>query len=273
MTQTVDRPVRREDEVQLAADFHRNGWVKVPQLVSSTDLERMQDAAAEIAKRTSRPKSGRDGFDAEAGSDEFQHTMRILSQLRVDFPIVLEVAHKIAPLAAKALGVRSLRLWTDNLFIKPGRDFGSNPTIWHQDSPKIPTDRRGVINAWIAVYDVPISRGAMAFVSGSHRLGSLGAIEQLGHGDPDLTELLTNEDWDQITGCASAPLVAGDATFHHGMTLHRAHRNVDEPDRVGMAIHMIDADARFTGAASRHTDALNMQAFGPFADEAFPVLC
>jgi phytanoyl-CoA hydroxylase len=250
--------------------FHRNGWVKLGHVLGDSDLQRIHVLAKEMEVAPSAPrKVGRDGFGDDANNPDYLKRLQVLN-LRATYPEIIAVAEKIAPIVAALMGVPSLRLWSDMLFIKKG-DGDSKPTMWHQDLPKVPIDRRGLVNAWIAVDDVPVSRGAMAFASGSHRLGSLGAVSQLGE-ERDLTEILNNRDWDCISDLTTVPLKAGEATFHSGMTLHRAHANKDAVDRIGLGFHFIDADALFTGAASRYTDDLGLKAFEPF-DERFPVVC
>jgi ectoine hydroxylase-related dioxygenase (phytanoyl-CoA dioxygenase family) len=256
---------------ELAKDFFRPGWVKVPQLLEPTDLPALREVVAEVTAEEIRPTPGREGFGADQALDDYRHVLQIPKELRFKFPVIFDIAKKVAPVARDVLGVPSVRLWSDRLYIKPGQPFGSRATSWHQDAPKLPVDRRGQINVWIALDDVPVKRGPMVFASGSHRLGSFGAVSQL-TGDPDLSEILQGPDWEFITGCDTVPVKAGDATFHHGLTLHRALINNDEVDRVALAFHMIDADALYTGAASAVTDGFGMQAFGPFDEERFPVL-
>lgn len=253
----------------MLAAYQRNGWVKHADLLPESDLHRLRVIAKEIGTQEAAPrKIGRDGFGQDANNPAYLNRLQVLN-LRENYPEVIKLAAKVAPIAAQLMGVRSVRLWSDMLFVKRG-DGQSKPTMWHQDLPKVPIDRRGMVNAWIAIDDVPVSRGAMAFANGSHRIGSLGAISQLGE-DRDLTELLQNKDWDCISGLETVPLRAGEATFHNGMVLHRAHANQDQVDRVGLGFHFMDADALFTGAASRYTDGLGLRAFEPF-DDRFPVV-
>jgi ectoine hydroxylase-related dioxygenase (phytanoyl-CoA dioxygenase family) len=157
------------------------------------------------------------------------------------------------------------------VFTKPGRDFGSRPTIWHQDV-KLPFDRRGFATVWIAMIDIPKTRGPMTFLDGSHRLGSLGAVNQLGE-DRDLSVILNERDWAVVRGCSSAaPLKAGDATMHGSYTLHRAGRNVDVEDRVVLAVSYFDAQQLYTGAANPVTDGLGLTPYQPFDHESFPIV-
>jgi ectoine hydroxylase-related dioxygenase (phytanoyl-CoA dioxygenase family) len=120
--------------------------------------------------------------------------------------------------------------------------------------------------------DVPKSRGPMTFVNGSHRLGSLGGIEQLKH-NYDLSELVSEHDWQVLDGCASgAPLAAGDATMHTMLTLHRAGINSDVEDRVILAISYFDAEQLYTGSPNTVTDGLGLKVFEQFEHENFPIV-
>jgi ectoine hydroxylase-related dioxygenase (phytanoyl-CoA dioxygenase family) len=255
---------------ELAAVYHQKGWVKLPQLLDEDELATIN---ANIAEAIERPEYAQKstGNKYDQTSEDYQRVMRVYRALSDGYPEVDALVRRLGPLVGELNGWERTRLWQDRLFIKPGSDFGSKPTNWHQDV-KLPLDRRGWCTVWIAMVDVPKSRGPMTFLNGSHRLGSLGNIEQLKH-NYDLSELVGEHDWKVLDGCESgAPLAAGDATMHMMLTLHRAGENHDVEDRVILAVSYFDANQLYTGSPNVVTDNIGLKVFEPFEHENFPIV-
>lgn len=256
---------------EMIRSYRDKGWVKLPRLVETAELARIKAAVQDASTKPAFATKA-SGFQADQATPEFKEVLRIYRSLWKAYPEVEAVCRRVGPIVRELNGWRDARLWSDRVFIKPGRDSGSRPTIWHQDSPKAPFDRRGFATIWIALQDVPLHRGAMVFLDRSHRLGPLGAIDQLGP-DRDLSEILTAEDREIVGECSTAaPLEAGDATLHTGMLLHRAHANTDEVDRVILVISYFDADARWTGAESQVMDGLGLVPYQTVEHPNFPLV-
>ena len=270
MNDMPNRAYSPQETRRLRADYQRDGWIKLASLLDADELLRINAIIAEAGTREEfRPKT--DGIQADQASKEYEHTMRVLRRLWTEYAEIEQLCRRLAPLVGELNGWKSTRLWSDRVFIKPGRTFGSKETIWHQDV-KLPFDRRGFATVWIAMMDIPAERGAMTFLNGSHRLGSLGAVSQMGE-EPDLSEILMQEDWPLVHGCGSgAPLAAGDATLHMLYTFHRAGKNQTEEDRVALAISYFDAEQLFTGGANPVTDGLGLTPYKQFDHKLFPVM-
>jgi phytanoyl-CoA hydroxylase len=269
MTAIVERtvPVAGAESVR---EYQERGWLKVPNVLGDDEVDTINAAIGEaVTLPEFVPKAA--GARADQASAEYQKVMRVYRGLWSKYPEIERVVRRLGPVVGELNGWEHTRLWQDRVFIKPGRDFGSRPTNWHQDV-KLPFDRRGFATVWIAMVDIPKSRGPMTFLDGSHRLGSLGNIEQL-KDNFDLSELLTEHDWKVVSGCATgAPLAAGDATIHSMLTLHRAGMNVDVEDRVVLAISYFDAKQLYTGSPNPVTDGLGLTLFERFDHENFPLV-
>jgi ectoine hydroxylase-related dioxygenase (phytanoyl-CoA dioxygenase family) len=74
-------------------------------------------------------------------------------------------------------GEDDVRVFWDKTFVKPPAAEGTRESVWHQDFPYNPIDRRGMLTVWMAIEDVPANAGALRFVPGSHRLGPLGRLD------------------------------------------------------------------------------------------------
>ncbi|WP_159591828.1 phytanoyl-CoA dioxygenase family protein [Hydrogenophaga sp. BPS33] len=273
MTTThAETPIRDTSrDAHLAATYAERGWIQLPNLVGAGELATIR-ALIEEADRGGRFSVPKTGVQADQALPEYHKTMRVLRRLWTDYPEVEALCRRIGRLVGDVTGWSSTRLWSDRVFIKPGKKVGSRPTIWHQDLPKIPIDRRGFTTVWITLSDLPATKGAMTFLNGSHHLGPLGATAQLG-GESDLSELLREQDWNLVSGCTTAaPLVAGDATMHAGLTLHRAQANVEEEDRVVLAISYVDGNALYTGGANPVTDNLGMAPYKRMEHATMPIV-
>ena len=73
-------------------------------------------------------------------------------------------------MAAQLLGVDSVRLWQDQALYK---EAGGRETTAHQDETFWPIGKAPLVSAWIPFDAVTPKNGAMAYVPGSHRAGSL----------------------------------------------------------------------------------------------------
>lgn len=180
-----------------------------------------------------------------------------LAQLTLD-PLLGAIAQQLAGIP--------LRLWHDQLLIKaPG---ASRATEFHQDQPYWPhSGSRRTLTAWVPLGDVPVQRGCMTFIPGSHELSDLAAqdLEQEG----SLFEIAPELQWrERVT----IPLRAGDLTFHDGLCGHMATPNHTDEARVAQAIIFVDAETAYSGAPHPVTDGLGLTPGGRLDDERFPLV-
>lgn len=178
---------------------------------------------------------------------------------------------QIAPVAARMMGVPQARLIDDNALVKPPRHEGGDPTIWHQDAPNFPFDRRGFLTIWIAVDDISLEQGPLTFVPRSHRLGLLGAIDGAGE-EIELESMLQPEDCEHIGEPTTTALNAGDASVHDGCMLHSANANLTRRPRRAWGVRFIPPATLYTGGAHRSFDHLGLEPFQPFQHEDFPLI-
>jgi len=140
---------------------------------------------------------------------------------------------RLGQAAAKLLGVDSARLYQSSAFYKRP---GHGETSWHMDLHTAPLDTNSMLTIWIALSFVEtLEDSPLVFASGSHRDFALpywhstrGMIEHSQRSYP----------------CAShAPLRPGDATAHHGWTLHSAPPNFSGRTRRAFALSYVADDA------------------------------
>jgi hypothetical protein len=116
---------------------------------------------------------------------------------------------------------------------------------YHQDSAEHGSDRAGELQFWLALQEVTPQMGAMRFVERSHREGLLGStFNEDGGGDllalyPKLPETLGLS--------PEFHYQPGDATVHHGYTVHGSPDNETDRPRVHMLFSYAPADTRYWG--------------------------
>lgn len=234
--------------------YRRNGFVHIRGVISREEAELFRKAALSVAEKLQPRVPGRAVFDQFVNVWRVDETMRKLTF----HPNVAAIAQKLA-------GV-PLRLWHDQILIK--RPHNRAPTEFHQDQPYWPhANSFHPISAWIALCDVPVERGCMTFIPGSHRYTDLPAQDLT---DPrSLFSLCPELEWEPRV---TIPLRAGDCTFHHGRCVHRANANETDEDRVAHVIIFMDATTRYRKKPHVVTDPLCLEEGDPLEGELFPLV-
>lgn len=254
MTQQTTQPI----EASVVDSYRENGFVRVRNVLSPEQVERYAAAARGFAERQ-QAMSYTQGDDAKVFT-QFVNVWQHDDTLRD-----LTLNNRLADIARQLAGV-PLRLWHDQLLIKQPRNEAA--TEFHQDAPYWPhAASRCSLTAWVALVDVPVERGCMSFLPGSHehtglRRQDLRDREDLFRADPELR-------WHARV---TLPLRAGDCTFHNSYTGHMAGPNSTDDPRFGYAIIYMDAETRYAGTAHTVTDSLDLSAGDALDTPEFPTL-
>jgi len=148
----------------------------------------------------------------------------------------------IGKIAADLLGTKAVRLWHDQMIIKPAL---GDPTAkdnvgnigWHQDYGYWQVSNTpNMITAWIPLQDVGTENGSLRTITGSHKWGLIPNSAQFFN--PDLDSL--KEEFSKYGSWADEPAImkAGQVAFHHALTLHGSGPNHTAHPRLAIAIHM-----------------------------------
>jgi ectoine hydroxylase-related dioxygenase (phytanoyl-CoA dioxygenase family) len=221
------------DEV---AEFGANGHVCIRELASAAEVDAFAPSIERTALDLSREKR------ALEDRDTYGQAFLQVPNLWLADPIVKRfvLAERFARVAAELLGVERIRLYHDQaLFKEPQGGY----TPWHQDQFYWPLDTQRTITLWMPLADISSEVGSMRFASGAHVRGHLG-----GHAIGDeshrvLAELIQADGLDVVDHGA---MTAGDATFHHGWTLHSAPPNPSGLLRSVMTIIYFEDGAKLT---------------------------
>lgn len=162
-------------------------------------------------------------------------------------------AHELVTIPAVLDSVESLigpdiLVYTTTFFIKEPRTEAI--TGWHQDATYFGLRPYEHVSAWIALSPVTSESGCMSFVPGSHAMGQL---DHRAHSDAKIL----NTGGQQLTGsfdrsaAIPAPLMPGEFSLHHTLTIHHSPANNSDDRRIGFAVSYIPARCRHLGKNRR----------------------
>ena len=129
-----------------------------------------------------------------------------------------------------------VRLWHDQLFVKPAHD--GSVVAWHQDySYWTRTVPLAHLTCWIALDDSNEENGCVQYVPGSHRWHLLPRGELA----DDMNTVVKHLNAEQMEEFKPVPSVvkAGEASFHHPMTVHGSYENNSDRPRRGVVINFM----------------------------------
>lgn len=239
----------------MVEQYRSQGFIHIPNLLSPEEGARYHDAAVEATHYIPNL--------AANIPQVFNQTVNVWTQN--DTIRELTLNPRIGAIAKRLAGV-PLRVWHDHTLIKP--PVKSKPTEFHQDGPYWPhINARHSLSVWIALVDVPVERGCMSFIPGSHQIQDLRPQDLTD--SRDLLNLVPELQWQPRV---TVPLRAGDCTFHHSYLAHMANPNVTEVPRVAHIIIYMDADTIYNGSGHPVTDPLHLQVGQPLDGELFPLI-
>ena len=178
----------------------------------------------------------------------------------------LVLSKNIAKMAAKLMGVNSVRIWHDQILSKPpiaNLNNDSKANIgWHQDRGYWTCcSKKNMVTVWIALQDTNMNNGAMRFVKESNKWGLVSEGGDFFASDLEKLKSKLIKDgkkWLEI----SNDLKAGEVSFHDAFTFHGSGPNFSKKPRMSIAIHLMPGDNAYDPSGSFHETA---KALGPFA--------
>ena len=204
---------------QAVADFQRDGHVVVRGIATAGEIASYGPVLEQVVEETASRA------DRQGRIDDYSKLFtQVTNVWRIsDAARQIVFTKKFAAIAARLLGVPSVRLYHDQALFKPP---GAGRTPWHQDRYYWPLDTDLTLTMWLPLADVDDAMGPMTFASRSHRAKNLGDLAISDEVDQRLAKIIEERGWPIV----KSPLRAGDATFHAGGTLHSAGAN--RSDRV-----------------------------------------
>ncbi|MEQ8603801.1 MAG: phytanoyl-CoA dioxygenase family protein [Marivibrio sp.] len=144
---------------------------------------------------------------------------------------------------------------------------------WHQDLTYWGLDTDEVLTAWIALSPVTVENGCMRMVPGSHKQGKRAHVDAAA-GANILSRGQTVADVAE-EAAADLVLAPGEASLHHGWTLHASQPNRSAGRRIGFSVIFITprvqqtVSGRESAVLVRGRDAYGFYETEPTAERFF----
>ncbi len=139
--------------------------------------------------------------------------------------------------ASQLSGNVPVRFWHDQIFWKPAKQGGV--VAWHQDfSYWTRTKPIAHLTCWCGLDDSTKENGCLQYIPGSHNWGLLPKPVIAGELQ-GIRDFLTEEQKKQFEHPQLAEVKAGEAIFHHSLTLHGSGANTSTKPRRAFVINVI----------------------------------
>ena len=139
--------------------------------------------------------------------------------------------------ASQLLGNVPVRFWHDQIFWKPPKQGGV--VAWHQDySYWTRTKPIAHLSCWCGLDDATKENGCLQYIPGSHEWGLLPKPVIAGELQ-SIKDFLNEEQKKKFDNTKYAEVKAGEAIFHHPLTLHGSGANTSVKPRRAFVINVI----------------------------------
>ncbi|MEO7960205.1 MAG: phytanoyl-CoA dioxygenase family protein, partial [Ginsengibacter sp.] len=228
------------DQYRLSAEqiefYNENGYLQGIKMLSEDQVNLLRNELQNIAD----PKHKGNSLFYENNSNESTDPQTILFHAlgawRVT-PGLHDVLWNPAFLmaASQLLHDKPVRFWHDQVFYKPAKKGGV--VAWHQDySYWTRTKPMEHITCWVALDDANLQNGCIHYIPGSHKWGLLpkpviaGELEGIKY-------FLNPAQKSKFDHPQPVPVKAGEAIFHHPLTLHGSGENKSDQPRRAFVIN------------------------------------
>ena len=236
------RPKTRNDwdQYRLSQDqvafFNENGYVAGIKMLNDAQIDFLRKDLMELAEASHPANSLFYEYNSNESTDPQTILFHALGGWRITsgfHDVLWNPAFLMA--ASQLLGDKPLRFWHDQLFYKPAQKGGV--VAWHQDySYWTRTKPIAHITCWTALDDATIENGCLHYIAGSQRWGLLPKPVIAGELQ-GIKDFLNDEQKRQFEHPQPAPVKAGEAIFHHSLTLHGSGENKSKQPRRAFVIN------------------------------------
>ena len=219
------------------AFFNENGYLAGVKMLEEEQIDFLRNELSEIADPNHPAHNLYYEFHSNESSDPSTILFHALGAWRIGpgFHDVLWNPRFLVA-ASQLLGDVPVRFWHDQLFWKPAKKGGV--VAWHQDySYWTRTKPVAHLTCWCGLDDATIENGCLQYIAGSHRWGLL--PKPVLAGDiQGIRDFLNEEQKIQFDHPQYAQVKAGEAIFHHSLTLHGSGENKSDKPRRAFVINV-----------------------------------
>lgn len=216
--------------------FYENGYLPGIKILDENQVARLRSELAEIADPAHPGHRLYYEYHANESADPETILFHALGAWRITpaFHDVLWNPRFLVP-ASQLLGNKAVRFWHDQLFCKPAKQGGV--VAWHQDySYWTRTKPIAHLTCWCGLDDSTVENGCLQYVPGSHRWGLLDKPDLAGNlmGIMDYLSPQQQKEFHPV----HVETKAGEAIFHHGLTLHGSGENKSDKPRRAFVVNV-----------------------------------
>lgn len=224
------------NEEQLAF-FRENGYLAGVKMLDKDQIAAIRKELAEIADPSHPGHSLFYEFHSNESTDPSTILFHALGAWRIT-PGLHDVLWnpRFLVAASQLLGNVPVRFWHDQLFWKPAKQGGV--VAWHQDySYWTRTKPVAHLTCWCGLDDATKENGCLQYISGSHQWGLLPKPVIAGELE-GIRDYLNEDQKKQFENPQLAEVKAGEAVFHHSLTLHGSGANTSPRPRRAFVINV-----------------------------------
>jgi hypothetical protein len=228
------------DEYRLTGEqvnfFKENGFLPGIKMLNSTQLQILREELFQLIDPARHDNSLFYEYNSNESTDPKTILFHALGEWRITnglHDVLWNPAFVMA--ASQLLDDKPVRFWHDQIFYKPAKKGGV--VAWHQDySYWTRTKPVAHITCWCALDDATSENGCLQYIAGSHKWGLLPKPVIAGdlHG---IREFLSEDQQKQFDNAQLTPVKAGEAIFHHSLTLHGSGENKSSQPRRAFVIN------------------------------------
>jgi len=223
-----------EDQINF---FNENGYLSGVKMLESGQIELLRTELSELADVNLPGHNLFYEFHSNESNDPTTILFHALGAWRITagFHDVLWNPRFLVA-ASQLLGDKPVRFWHDQLFSKPANKGGV--VAWHQDySYWTRTKPVAHLTCWCGLDDSTKENGCLQYIPGSQKWGLLPKPVIAGelHG---IKDFLNDEQKKQFENPQFAEVKAGEAIFHHSLTLHGSGENKSDKPRRAFVINV-----------------------------------
>ena len=224
---------------EQVAQYRRDGFIVVPDLLSGQELAAMRQVIAELVAGAAAVDSHNEVYDLEPTHTRQEPRVRRIKSPHQVHKVFDQAVRKPAVIAVlQALLGPDIRLHGSKLNMKSAQ-YGS-PVEWHQDWAFYPHTNDDILAIGVMLDDMTLENGPLLVTPGTH----IGPVWSHHGEDGRFCGLI---DPAEITGEIerAVPLTgrAGSMSFHHVRALHGSALNTSERSRNLLLYEVAAADA------------------------------
>jgi len=221
--------------------FNYNGFLSGIKMLDEKQIEKIRNELAEIADPKHPGHELFYEFHSNESTDPSTILFHALGAWRIA-PGLHDVLWnpRFLVAASQLLGNVPVRFWHDQIFWKPPKQGGV--VAWHQDySYWTRTKPIAHLTCWCALDDSTKENGCLQYIAGSHNWGLLPKPVIAGELQ-EIQDFLNDEQKIQFKNPRYAEVKAGEAIFHHSLTLHGSGENKSNKPRRAFVINAFADD-------------------------------